>query len=459
MNKSFKIVLIILLVVFAFYAGSNLGFLNKDREKRLAEKIRSQVLQEVRSEWSNEVRNQIKEELLAELKEKDVDSLAQAPLPSLESAAESKESLDHAVRRIVRETFNENNKDLGISNEELDQYVASGEIESNLGVSGYTKSPDLLAKNNAASNNTTQKRRTTQAELGKTVAGERTESVERTLQQRGSMLLPKGKWVIDPSTSWAHFSSNKINLGGVTLFNLLTIGTIGTQEINRDIFIQSLSVKYGLLNNLQTEVKIPYRGEYDRITNTNTSNQPISETTRGDSGIGDIDFGISRQIGWEHGLMPDLIAAFGFKTITGKAYGHTIGFGSGHYSFRSSLVAAKSSDPAVIFGSLSYTYNFERQDIDGVGDVKPGDSFGYSLGTAIALSYQTAINFSFDNSVVFKTKRNGSYLLDSFLNVANFKVGFNWALDESKSVDFNVGLGLTKDSPDVTVDLGFPITF
>jgi len=41
----------------------------------------------------------------------------------------------------------------------------------------------------------------------------------------------------------------------------------------------------------------------------------------------------------------------------------------------------------------------------------------------------------------------------------NFKTGLTWAMDENKSLDFGVSMGLTKDSPDATVELRVPITF
>lgn len=459
-NSYFRFIIIIILLVAAFYLGS---LHNKSHEEKLAQDIKSQL--------RNELRSEIKQELLAELTQNNqklvkIEEPTFVPRQAVSLKKISTESLDQAVHRVSREAVKQSQAEFGLSDQELDQYVASGGIEPNLPVaSGYTKNPDMvLAQNNSSSDEISKDKNIKKVDAkteNNTVAGEgqRAEAVERTLQQRGSMLLGKGKWIIEPSTSWAHFSSNKINLQGIVILDVFNIGVLGAQEINRDIFNQTLNVKYGLMNNLQTEVKIPFRGEYDRVTDINANNRPTAETTRGAFGLGDIDLSMSRQIGWEEGWKPDLIAAIGFKTKTGKSYGHDIFLGSGHNAFRTALIASKSSDPAVIFGSLSYTYNFERTGIEGLGDIKPGDVIGYSLGTAIALSYQTAINFSFDNSVVMKSRRNGETVLDSFVNTANFRTGLNWAIDEHKSVNVSVSFGLTKDSPDVTVDIGMPIAF
>ncbi len=465
--NSFRFLFILVFFVIAFYLGAMNPLSNKEREQRLVQEIKSQLRQELRTE--------IKKELLAELSQnKTADQqLVQAPPAAPISKNQNlvsnhkTESLDEAVRRITREVVDQSNEDLGLTDQELDQYVASGEIESNLPIaSGYSKSPEMILAQNTTPQKDTAKKKDNSANEKKaaleTTAGgaaPRPEAVERTLQQRGSMLLGKGRWVIDPTTSWAHFSSNKINLQGVVILDVFTIGLIGAKEINRDVFVQNIGIKYGLLNNLQAEMKIPFRSQYERETTIEANSTPKDEITRSSAGFGDIDLSLSRQIGWEEGWKPDLITAVGFKTRTGSSYGNEIAFGSGHYALRTALIASKSSDPAVIFGSLSYTHNFERTDIEGLGDIKPGDVIGYSIGTAIALSYQTAINFSFDNSVVMKTVRNGVTVLDSFVNTANFRTGLNWAIDERKSVNVSVSLGLTKDSPDVTVDVGVPISF
>jgi hypothetical protein len=206
---------------------------------------------------------------------------------------------------------------------------------------------------------------------------------------------------------------------------------------------------------LQTEIRVPARWEHDRITDTSGT----SESTRSSGGIGDVQVSVSRQIGWEHGMMPDLVASLSVKSNSGKdSYNHSIGLGTGHWAISSALIAAKSSDPAVIFGSLSYTYNVP-DDFPNYGRVVPGQSFGYSLGTAIALSYQTAINFSFDQSITTKMKQGGKTVVGSFINSADFKTGFNWALNERASVDVSLSLGLTADSPDFTTEIRFPYSF
>lgn len=289
-------------------------------------------------------------------------------------------------------------------------------------------------------------------EASKKTAG-REQSIERTLVQKGGMLLPKGKLQIEPSIAAAHFSSNRINIQGFSILPVLVIGEISTEEVKRDIIISSLSFKYGLLNNLQADLKIPYRYEFDRVSSD------FGESTRNYDGIGDIEVGLSRQIAYERGIIPDTIISLVAKSRTGKSpYGRDIGLGTGHWGVRGALIAAKSSDPVVVFGSLSYTWNIKR-DIDEYGTIDPGDTIGYSLGTALALSYQTAINFQLEHSVTSKMKSDGRSINGSFLNAASLKTGFTWSTSDRSSVDFSVSRGLTNDAPDYVIELRFPFTF
>ncbi len=426
---------------------------------QLKAELKDEVYQEVKKELPGLIAQEVKKEF-----ERQLASNAAAGTPQTDgfdlSAANHKDAIiREQVRQVVAEILAQNRQLQKVSDPALDEYTAGSGIPAQLTIAGgLSKVPaqsefELAAAGEAASK---PKLSSSQASADSDVTSiKKTESIERTLQQKGSILLPKGTLTAEPSFTYAHFSSNRITVNGILLLDAFAIGDIATERIRRDIFVETFAFKYGLLNNLQTELKIPFREEHDDFTRTSST----GETTQTAGGLGDIEFGASRQIAWENGIVPDLIAALNVKTNSGEEpYNNDIGLGTGHWAIRSSLIAAKSSDPVVIFSSLNYTHSFGRT-IDNIGEIEPGDTLGYSLGTAIALSYQTAINFSFDHSITFKTQRNNEAVSGSFLNVANFKAGLNWAISERSSVDFAVGVGLTADSPDFTVELRFPYTF
>lgn len=464
-----KPLIVILATLFTFFTAtapswSQTSLINEEYVKQLKEQIKKELRDEIRQELYLEfnaniqklVEKNIRRELdlyLARLKEQPLDELQASATGDGSSAARLQDSLDDAVRRTVKEVLESEGIRQTVSDEELDRIVAGQGIEPQLPIErGMRKSPEpslLAKKTNASTMN--------DSDSNYNLAGgaeQISDSIERTLQQKGSILLPKGTLQVEPSTTWAHFSSNSINIQGFSILPVLVIGDISVRRTKRDVFIQNFTMKYGLLDNLQTEVKIPFRGQYNRDTISETE-----ESTTNSFGMGDIEFGVSRQIGWEHGLVPDLIAAVNVKSTTGHSpYNRAIGLGTGHWAVRGSLIAAKSSDPAVIFSSLNYTHSFEET-VDNIGKIEPGDTIGYSLGMAIALSYQTAINFSFDHSVTQKLETAGRKVEGSFLNSANVKIGANWALNEKSSVDFSVAFGVTDDAPDVTAEIRFPFVF
>ncbi len=288
-----------------------------------------------------------------------------------------------------------------------------------------------------------------------TAAGKELErALEQSLVERGGMLLPKGKLQIEPSFSAAHFSSNRINIQGFSILPVLVIGEISTESVKRDILISALAMRYGLWTNLQSDISIPYRYEHDRV-NDNMG----TERTRAEGGLGDIAGSISRQFAWEKGWMPDILGSVSVKSDTGSSpYGREIGLGTGHWAVKGALMAAKTSDPSVVFGNINYTWNIERP-ISDYGIMDPGDTIGYALGAAIALSYQTAINFQYEQSITSKMEKDGLEINGSFLNAANFKSGFTWSISEKVSVDFSANVGLTTDSPDYSITLKVPYTF
>ncbi|MBF0478026.1 MAG: hypothetical protein HQL26_00950 [Candidatus Omnitrophica bacterium] len=418
-------VLIILCLFFVLGEAKITNRLAENKYQKLAQTLKADILRELK----NNIKNEVWQEILHNHKKNFI-----------------QEKANLADSDIF--TLNQGN----LNDEDLDQYFAGNETPKALGInSGYTK----LALQKSADEPSSSTLQTGTGEISGGNKRELPASLQKTFEERGSMLLPKGKFQLEPNFTYAHFSSNRINIQGFSILPVLVIGDISVQEVKRDVFINTYSLRYGLLNNLQAEIKVPGRFEHDLISTSTTS-----ETTRNHGGLGDVELGLSRQIGWEHGVWPDLIAAFAVKTPSGlEPYNHSIALGTGHWAARGSLIAAKSSDPAVVFGCLSYTYNFARNGIENYGDVKPGDTIAYSLGTAVALSYKVALNLAFDQSLTTKMNRNGSPVVDSFMNSADLKAGLNWVIDDKKAVDFSVSMGLTKDSPDFTVEIRIPISF
>ena len=144
--------------------------------------------------------------------------------------------------------------------------------------------------------------------------------------------------------------------------------------------------------------------------------------------------------------------------------------------FRSSVTPGislvKTFDPAVLFGSLSYTHNFE----DSFSDISPnvnqtvpgkvslGDSFQLGAGVAFALNEKMSMSFSVSDLVQRKSKvkQSGSdwqSVVSSDANAGYFNVGMTIAASDNLTIVPNLAIGMTADAPNFTFSLKFPYYF
>jgi hypothetical protein len=281
------------------------------------------------------------------------------------------------------------------------------------------------------------------------------EPIQKALIQRGGLLLKKGKLQVEPSFTYAHVSANNITIDGYTILPVLVIGTIQKLETKRDILISTLAARYGLKDDLQLDFKVPFRYQFNRESSGSTS-----ETTEKGGGLGDIQGGLFYQFAYEKGAMPDMICGVTVKSRTGREpYGRNIGTGTGHWAIKGSVVAVKSSDPAILFAKIGYGYNIQRKNIPNYGTIRPGDTYEYGMGVAFALNYQLAISLQLEQSIGTKMRLNHNPVPGSFTNVVNFKYGATWAINKNFSCEVSATNGLTTDAPSFVLDISFPYTF
>ena len=279
------------------------------------------------------------------------------------------------------------------------------------------------------------------------------ESVSRAARpvEKGGVLLPKGKFQIEPSVTYSHVSSNRVALSGFSVFDVIFIGQIRSDEIKRDIISPTLNMRYGVARNLQAELQIPGQYQRQELLSGPIDNRQSSVDSQ--MGLGDLQGGMFYQFAHENGLWPNMIANVRLKAPTG-AFPK---FGSGAWGLRSGLLLVKSSDPVALFTNLGYVLNFPTH-LNGLS-INPGNSFEYSAGIAYALNYNLSFNGSFEQIFIGESETNGTRVKGSRLVVANLKAGLTYAITRQLAVDFTVGSGLTEDSPDLTVSVSVPYTF
>ena len=305
------------------------------------------------------------------------------------------------------------------------------------------------------------------------------------------VLTPKGKYVLEPSVQYSYSSSNRVALVGYTIIPALLIGLVDVREVKRNTMTGALAVRYGLSNRVEVEARLPYVYRSDSTISRELFTGSASERVFSNSGraIGDVEIGARYQLNDGGINMPYFLGSLRFKSRTGKdpfdvvtdcvtrCVGNTSGTGlpldlptgSGFYSLQPGLTWLFPSDPAVFFGGVSYTYNFKRSGVsrqvlngerEFIGAVQPGGIFGVNFGMGLALNDKSSFSMGVDLNSVGRTRQNGVPLATSVrTQLASLLLGYSYRYTDKTTFSVTVGAGLTRDTPDLTLNLRIPMSF
>jgi hypothetical protein len=293
-----------------------------------------------------------------------------------------------------------------------------------------------------------------------------TEALDQALIVRGGLLLPSGTLEIDNTTSYFSASSDHVTVDGFALLPVLVVGDITSQRVREDFLLPTFTARLGLPHKFQMDLRVPYGYELIRSVDANNV-----QTSSSSFGLGDISASVSRQITTEHGRMPDMLANVLFKSTTGKdAFNLTssqVALGTGFNALQGNLTLAKSSDPVVFFGNLSYTANLAANHTVSandpnnpaatmVGHFKPGDAVGFQIGSILSLNPETSMTLGWDQRFTRATQLNGADLPASYLVEGTLRLGMSYLYAPGRTLDLSFGVGLTPDTPNLQFSVGLP---
>jgi hypothetical protein len=293
---------------------------------------------------------------------------------------------------------------------------------------------------------------------------------EALLLEAGAILLPEGILQVEPSFEYSHWSTNDIAISGFTVFEAIVIGTIRVDELNRDILTGALTLRYGILDRLQADVRVPVLWRQDQeVLGVGTINE--TERTIDNFNIGDLEASVSYQILNERGWIPAIITRARARFPTGEnpfeiptemVQGNLRltkpPTGSGFYGVGPGATAVWTSDPAVFYVGATYLFNLERN-FTGFGEINPGNSFEWLAGINVALSERVALNVTFIDQINWSTDQNGVEVAGTSFNDGRLVLGASVGLSPTVTLLVGAGIGLTDDSPDFTFTVALPITF
>jgi hypothetical protein len=322
--------------------------------------------------------------------------------------------------------------------------------------------------------------------------------VAQIFEQPG-VLTPQGKFVLEPSLQFGYSANDRVALVGYTIIPAILIGLIDVRQVKTTSATLALTGRYGLGKRFELEARVPYT-----YINGDTVSREIFTGSAQDEvfnasghGLGDVEMTARYQFQHDRPDRPYYVGWLRYKSRTGKdlfevvtdcvtrcvanATGTGLPLelptGSGFASLQSGVTWLYASDPVVFFGSFSYLYNFPREDVsrtvlsgapepfsptttEFIGEVEAGDIFGFNVGVGLALNEKAAISVGYDQSVVGKTKQNGVDVPGSVrVILGTMSLGGSYRFNDRVNLNVALGVGVTRDTPDMSLTVRVPVTF
>jgi hypothetical protein len=292
------------------------------------------------------------------------------------------------------------------------------------------------------------------------------------------VLTPKGRTIFEPSFEYTRSSANRLVFRGFELIPGLQVGLIEASDADRDTMVGTIAGRHGLTNRLEIEGRIPVLARKDRIQVVQQRNQGIvREIKLNGFDLGDAEIGLRYQLNRATGPdQPIYVANLRLKSNTGKGpfdvgydeFGVATGLatGSGFWGLQAGTSFLLPSDPAVIYGGMSYLWHIPRnvnKTIAGafIGRVDPGDAISGNLGFGFALNPRFSFSLGYNHSLILpsKTEIGGTHQKSKSLHVGTLALGTSYRISERQSVNFGFEFGMTSDAPDASISMRLPLRF
>lgn len=288
-----------------------------------------------------------------------------------------------------------------------------------------------------------------------------------TKTDRQYSLLRAGRLAANYDLGYSYVGNQQIDVGFTATTSQIDLFRIETTRAHT--ITNTLSVDYGLLDNLTISGTFPFVSKFTQSTQ-------FSGTAYD---IGDLVFGARYQPFVQSPTGPTYTITSSLSLPTGRSpfderIGQNTSTGSGYASGSVGVNASQVFDPVALFGSLSFTagksvsnlHQFNPTDQSTLTGLQPGKSIGFGAGFTYALSYNVSTSVSFQETVT--TPSHISVLLNNVPQasratamqvgaILNFGLGIR--LNPKTTVNLTAGIGLTVDSPDFSLGLNVPLTF
>lgn len=317
--------------------------------------------------------------------------------------------------------------------------------------------------------------------------------------QQPGVLTPKGRFILEPAYQFGYSSVNRVALVGYTVIPAILIGLIDARQVKETTQIGWLTGRYGITDRMEVEIRVPYVYQHTDTVSREIFTGSATDVAFGSSGsgLGDVEGTLRYQLNVGGPDKAYYVGWLRVKSNTGKdpfevttdcinrcvesvinevdlsATGTGLPLhqpsGTGFWAIQPGVTWLYPTDPVVFFGNLSYLYNIPRDNVsrhillggtEFLGKIKPGDVADVSIGMGLSLNEKASMSIGYDQSFIGVTKQNNHTVPGSVKTVqGTLLIGGSWRINDKRTLNFTLGVGVTRDTPDVTVTVRVPMMF
>lgn len=264
-------------------------------------------------------------------------------------------------------------------------------------------------------------------------------ALERSLVQLNALLLKPGRAEVTFSIDYRYdieFDPVLVNIGSPD--DAITTQQAGQTQNQIESVTNVFDLKFGLPLDAQLSLSLPLTHTNQKF-DVNLNGSPINDTQNDTQyGTGNLSITLTKTLAMEKGHRPDILLDATYTANTGSD-----AVGSGGEEFTFGLSATKRQDPLVFTGGFSHTISNGND-----SDFTAGDVTQFSIGTLLAASPYTSLQFFLTQTFIEPATFSNQQLTNNRATIASFSAGVSSVIGKELFLNTRLGIGLVENATD-----------